>query len=133
MTAPLKIGEVARWVGLPEKTIRYYEDVGLISPPRSENGFRYFDLGDIQALTIIKGARALGFSVEESRSLLALAGNRDRSSADVKAMASAQLEKTRDKIAQLKKLENQLEILTRACHGDNQPDCPILNYISKIH
>eukprot|EP00657_Telonema_sp_P-1_P011955 TRINITY_DN783_c0_g1_i1.p1 TRINITY_DN783_c0_g1~~TRINITY_DN783_c0_g1_i1.p1 ORF type:complete len:139 (-),score=60.42 TRINITY_DN783_c0_g1_i1:92-508(-) len=79
MDALVKIGEAAEYVGLPEKTIRYYEDVGLVAPLRAENGFRQFRSSDLRALRIIKNARNLGFSVEDSRALLDLFMNQDLS------------------------------------------------------
>ncbi len=90
MDALMRIGEAAEYVGLPEKTIRYYEDIGLVSPLRAENGFRQFRSFDLQALKIVKNARHLGFSVEDSKALLDLFMNKDRSSAEVKKLASKQ-------------------------------------------
>lgn len=129
MDALMQIGQAAEWVGLPEKTIRYYEGIGLVSPLRAENGFRLFRKQDIQSLIVVKGARGLGFSIEDSRSLLTLYKNQDRTSADVKLLATKQLEETREKIAQLRSLEKKLEYLTDRCRGNEEPDCPILDFL----
>jgi len=130
MNAPIRIGEVANWVGLPEKTIRYYEDIGLVAPIRSENGYRQFRMSDIQSLKIIKGARDLGFTIEDSRTLLSLFLDANRTSSEVKALASRQLEKTQDKIKQLVKLSDLLSHLTNECQGNGHADCAILNFLA---
>ncbi len=129
MSRLLQIGQAAAWVGLAEKTIRYYEGIGLVSPPRAENGFRLFRPKDIESLIIVKSARDLGFSIEDSRSLLKLYENQGRTSAEVKSLASKQLEETRNRIVQLEALEKKLEHLTEQCEGNDEPECPILNFL----
>ena len=83
----MNIGEVARRSGLPAKTIRYYEDIGLITPMRCENGYRAFRESDVHKLGFLGRARALGFSIEDCRTLLALWEDRNRASADVRRVA----------------------------------------------
>ena len=127
------IGEAAEWVGLAKKTIRYYEEIGLVTPLRAENGYRQFRHNDIRSLQVVKRARELGFSIEDSRTLLTLYQAQDRSSAEVKAVAAKQLEISQQKIAQLKRLCRQLEHLTSQCQGNNDPDCAILDFLADIH
>ena len=129
MDALMQIGQAAQWVGLPEKTIRYYEGIGLVSPLRAENGFRLFRKEDIQSLIVVKGARNLGFSIEDSRSLLTLSKSRERTSAEVKALASKRLGETRERIVHLQSLEVKLQHLTDRCQGNEEPDCPILDFL----
>lgn len=123
----MNIGDAARLSGLPAKTIRYYEDIGLIRPLRGPNGYRAFRENDLHKLTFVARARALGFSVEDCRGLLALYEDENRSSADVREIAAAHLREIEDKIAQLGKMRQTLAHLVHACAGDNRPDCPILD------
>lgn len=122
----MNIGEVAETTGLPAKTIRYYEEIGLVTPARRENGYR--DYGDMDAhrLGFLKRARGLGFSVEECRTLLSLYDDRARASADVKAIATRHLDAIEEKIAELRSLHQTLSHLVDRCCGDDRPDCPIL-------
>lgn len=122
----MNIAEVAKAAGLPAKTIRYYEEIGLIHPKRSENGYRSFAETDLHKLAFVGRARSLGFSIVECRALLALYEDRARASADVKAMAVTHLAQIRDKITELRAMEATLADLVQACSGDHRPDCPIL-------
>ncbi|MCL4186959.1 MAG: Cu(I)-responsive transcriptional regulator [Rhodobacteraceae bacterium] len=122
----MTITEVARRSGLPAKTIRYYESIGLIRPLRRPNGYRAFRDGDIMKLGFLARARSLGFSVEDCRALLALWEDKGRASADVKALASQHLARIEAKIAELESLHATLADLVSACSGDHRPDCPIL-------
>jgi len=133
MDAHVRIGEASESVGLPEKTIRYYEDIGLVSPCRAENGFRQYSHADIQALRVIKKARDLGFSLEDSRLLLALFRDDDRASADVRAVASRKLEQVREKIAHLERLAAKLSDLTNQCQGNDDPNCAIRDFLADLH
>ena len=122
----MNIAEVAKAAGLPAKTIRYYEEIGLIHPKRSENGYRAFAETDLHKLAFVGRARSLGFSIVECRALLALYEDRARASADVKAMAVTHLAQIRAKITELRAMEATLADLAQACSGDHRPDCPIL-------
>ena len=123
----MNIGDGARQSGLPAKTIRYYESIGLIGQPqRRPSGYRDYGETDVHRLRFIARARALGFSVDEVRRLLALYDDRDRSSADVKAMVVQHLNSIARKIDDLKSMERTLQSLAANCHGDGRPDCPIL-------
>jgi Cu(I)-responsive transcriptional regulator len=123
----MNIGEVSRASGLPAKTIRYYEDIGLIRPARGANGYRDFSDRDAHMLAFLGRSRSLGFSIEECRTLLSLYQDRDRASADVKQLAREHLEDIARKIAELEALRGTLQTLVSRCHGDDRPDCPILD------
>jgi Cu(I)-responsive transcriptional regulator len=122
----MNIGEVARRAGLPAKTIRYYEDIGLVTPVRSANGYRAFRESDIHKLAFLGRARALGFTIEDCRTLLALWEDKNRASADVRRLAVGHLDRIEEKIAALQAMRDTLKDLVRTCQGDNRPDCPIL-------
>lgn len=123
----MNIAEVAARSGLPAKTIRYYEDIGLIRPGRAANGYRAFAETDLHKLAFLGRARSLGFSIEECRRLLALWEDRSRASADVKALAEAHLREIDAKIAELQAMRGTLAALVSCCAGDARPDCPILS------
>ena len=122
----MNIGEVAAQTGLPAKTIRYYEDIGLVKPLREANGYRVFRESDAHKLAFLGRARALGFSIDDCRNLLALWEDRSRASADVRAIAKEHLVEIEEKIAGLAAMRDTLAELVRECAGDNRPDCPIL-------
>lgn len=122
----MNIGEVANQTGLPAKTIRYYEDIGLVTPLREANGYRVFQQSDAHKLAFLARARALGFSIDECRDLLTLWEDQSRASADVRAIAKQHLQDIEDKIAGLVAMRDTLGDLVRECAGDNRPDCPIL-------
>lgn len=123
----MNIGEAAKKSGLPAKTIRYYEDIGLITPLRDANGYRAFRESDIHKLAFLGRARALGFTIEDCRNLLALWEDQDRASADVRAIAKDHLRQIEEKIAGLQDMQATLSDLVRDCAGDDRPDCPILS------
>ena len=126
----MNIGDASERSGLPPKTIRYYEDIDLLKPARSGNGYRDYSSEDIHRLRFLQRARSLGFSVEECRQLLSLYGDKTRESADVKAIAEAKLTEIDRKIAELMGLQKTLQHLVHHCHGDERPDCPILEELS---
>lgn len=123
----MNIGTASELSHLPVKTIRYYEEIGLIEPTRSGNGYRDFSEVDVQRLKFLQRARGLGFSIEECRDLLSLYEDRNRASADVKALTRAKIQEVDRKINELKSLKRVLETLAEACHGDDRPDCPIID------
>jgi MerR family copper efflux transcriptional regulator len=127
----MNIGEVSDRSGLPAKTIRYYEEIGLVQPRRGDNGYRAFRDSDIHILAFLGRARALGFSIEDCRTLLGLYEDETRESAQVKTVAKEHLVKIDEKIAQLKSMRGTLSHLIEACHGDHRPDCPILTDLSR--
>ncbi len=127
----MNIGDVAKRSGLPAKTIRYYEDIGLISPLRDANSYRSFRDSDLHKLTFLGHARALGFSIEDCRALLALYEDQNRASQDVKRIAGEHLERINQKISDLIEMRNTLSELVDRCHGDDRPDCPILKSMAE--
>lgn len=122
----MNISEVAARTGLPPKTIRYYEDIDLIRPARSANGYRDFNEADLHRLAFVGRARSLGFSIEDCRSLLVLYDDRERASADVRAIAAQHLRVIDERLAQMQHMRQTLADLVSACAGDARPDCPIL-------
>ncbi len=124
----MNIGNAAKMSGVPAKTIRYYEQVGLIPPAgRAANGYRDYDKKDVEVLRFIKRSRSLGFSVSEVSSLLDLWLNGGRASADVKSIATKHINAVEQKIAEMQSILGTLKNLTKCCHGDDRPDCPILD------
>lgn len=128
----MNIGEVARRSGLPAKTIRYYEDIGLVSPVRGENGYRAFREQDLHKLAFLGRSRSLGFSIEDCRGLLELYEDQSRASADVKKIARQHLDRIENKIGELTEMRRTLSHLVHECAGDNRPDCPILDDLSAL-
>lgn len=123
----MNIGHAAKATGISTKMIRYYESIGLISPAhRSEAGYRVYTDHDIHALRFINRARDLGFSVEQMRDLLALWSDRSRASADVKVLALAHAAMLEEKAQSLQAMSRTLKQLADNCHGDERPDCPII-------
>ncbi len=126
----MNIGEASRLSGLPPKTIRYYEEVGLLAPARAGNGYRDYRERDVHLLRFLQRSRSLGFSIEEARKLLALYDDGGRQSADVRAMASGRIAEIDRKIAELKSLKRALGSLAARCPGGPTSDCPILDEIA---
>ena len=128
----MNIGAVAERCGIPAKTIRYYEDIGLIRPAeRRENGYRTYSPVDARELKFIQRARSLGFSVEEVRELLDLWRDKKRPSAAVKTVATRHLGALDRKIDEFKAMRRTLADLVEHCRGDTRPDCPILDTLDE--
>ncbi|MGH6984456.1 MAG: Cu(I)-responsive transcriptional regulator [Stellaceae bacterium] len=124
----MNIGDVAAQAGVPAKTIRYYESVGLIpAAARRDNGYRSYSHTDLHTLRFIHRARELGFSVAEVEDLLALWRNKRRKSAAVKAIALGKIAEIERKITALETMKRTIKHLTAHCHGDVRPDCPIVD------
>src|SRR3546814_19428591 len=117
----MNIGDVSERSGLPAKTIRYYEDIGLVRPMRSENGYRDFASHDLHKLALLGRARSLGFSIEECRTLLSLYEDRERSSSSVKAITAKHLPRIEQKIVELQASSATLSELVPRCHVANRP------------
>lgn len=127
----MNIGTAAKRTGLPSKTIRYYEEIDLVTPDRRENGYRDYSEADVNRLAFIHRARNLGFDIESCRKLLALYSDSSRASADVKALAQRHLEEIDDKMRELQAMAATLRDLIHACHGDQRPDCPIIKELGR--
>tara|TARA_R110002049_G_scaffold117332_2_gene270459 strand:+ start:37491 stop:37883 length:393 start_codon:yes stop_codon:yes gene_type:complete len=128
----MNISDVTKRTGVPAKTIRYYEDIGLLSPKRQANGYREFRESDVHKLAFLGRARSLGFPIDSCRSLLALYEDQSRASADVKDIARTHLHEIDQKLAELKAMRDTLSDLIGACAGDHRPDCPILKDLAVL-
>ena len=127
----MNIGAAAEASGVSQRMIRHYEKIGLIpAPPRRDSGYRDYSAADMHRLRFIANARDLGFPVEEIRTLLELWSDRGRSSAEVKALAAARAEELGRKAAALEAMRATLIDLATRCHGDDRPDCPILDQLA---
>lgn len=126
----MNVGTAARRSGLPAKTIRYYEEIGLIQPARADNGYRDYSADDIHRLAFLRRARGLGFSIDDCRQLMALYRDKSRASQDVRAIARSHVTAIEEKLRELQAMRKTLQTLIGACHGDDRPDCPILDDIA---
>jgi MerR family mercuric resistance operon transcriptional regulator len=130
--AGIGIGELARRTQCNIETIRYYERIGLLPQPRRGAGrYRRYDADDVGRLKFIRRARQLGFTLDEVRTLMALAATK---SGDVRSearrLAAAQLGQVRAKIADLQAMERTLVEAIRACEAGEQPNCPLIAALS---
>ena len=126
----MTIGDAARATGLPVKTIRYYEDIGLVCALRSENGYRQFGVLELHKLRFVQRARSLGFGVEDCRALLSLYEDSERESAEVKTIARKHLAEIDAKLSELQDLRHVLAHLIDNCAGDDRPHCPIIDELA---
>jgi len=123
----MNIGEAASRCGLPVKTVRYYDDIKLIIPARTDSGYREYNSFDVHRLRFVGRARGLGFSIEDCRHLLSLYDDSERASSDVKAIVRQKLREIDLKVEELQSIRKTLQHLSRHCRGDNRPECPILD------
>lgn len=127
----LTIGEASAASGVSAKMIRYYESIGLVRPAtRTESNYRTYDGKAVETLRFVARARHLGFSMEEIGRLLALWQDRSRASADVKALALSHIAELEARISAMAAMKATLEHLADRCHGDDRPDCPIIDGIA---
>jgi len=127
----MNIGQASHASGVSQRMIRHYEKIGLIPPPpRRDSGYRDYSDADVHRPRFIANARDLGFPVEEIRTLLGLWSDHSRSSAEVKALASARANKLRRKAEALEAMRRTLVDLAERCHGDRRPDCPIIDRLA---
>ena len=125
--ALLNIGEAAESSGVSAKMIRHYEEIGLLPKPgRTQAGYRVYREADVHRLRFVRRARDLGFSMKEIETLLGLWNNRRRASSEVKRLATQHIADLDRRIAELQAMRRTLAELSRHCHGDHRPDCPIL-------
>lgn len=125
------IGETAKASGVSAKMIRHYEAIGLIGEAvRTDAGYRVYRQRDIEVLRFIHRSRELGFSLEQIRTLLALWQDKHRASKDVRDMARVHIAELDRKIADMQAMKRTLETLSTKCHGDDRPECPILDDLS---
>jgi MerR family copper efflux transcriptional regulator len=127
----MNIGEAARAAGVTAKMIRYYEGIGLIGTAhRSDVGYRKYTEADVHTLRFIKRSRDLGFSIERIRTLLALWHDKTRKSSDVKNLAHQYIAELDRDIEKLQSIRSQLQHMADHCHGDQRPDCPIIDNLA---
>lgn len=129
----MNIGEAAKASGVNAKLIRHYESIGLIPKARrSVSGYRVYAEADVHILAFVRRARSLGFSMKEIKKLVDLWRNKRRASAEVKKMALNHVHALETKIAELQSMASTLRHLAEHCHGDERPDCPILDDLASI-
>lgn len=127
----MNIGQAARAAGLSAKMIRYYESIALLPQARrSPNGYRHYAEGDVQRLSFIRQARALGFSLEKISELLSLWDNDHRASREVRLLASSHIAELEQRIEEMKTLVATLQQLVQRCPGDEGSDCAILDTLA---
>lgn len=127
----MNIGHASDASGVSQRMIRHYEKIGLApAPARRDSGYRDYSPSDVHRLRFIANARDLGFPIEEIRTLLALWSDRSRSSAEVKALASARAAELHGKVKALEAMRRTLLDLAERCHGDARPDCPIIDRLA---
>ena len=128
----ISIGRAANAANMPVKTVRYYDEISLVKPSgHSTNGYRLYDERDIRKLVFVRHARAFGFSIDTCRELLDLYENPARTSKEVKEITSQRLEEIRQKMEELQRLYDELSHLENTCHGDERPDCPIIDFLAE--
>ena len=131
VAAPVAIGAAARASGVSAKMVRHYESLGLLGAvARTDAGYRQYTPADVHTLRFIKRARDLGFSMAEIAELVSLWHDRQRASADVKRLAQAHVVELEKRIAALQDMRHTLQNLLQHCHGDERPDCPILDQLA---
>lgn len=128
----MNIGSASKASGVSQRMIRHYEQIGLIpAPPRRDSGYRDYSDADVRRLVFIANARDLGFRIEEIAKLLSLWSDKERASAEVKALALARAAELRRKAEALEAMRRSLLDLAKRCHGDQRPDCPIIEGLAE--
>jgi Cu(I)-responsive transcriptional regulator len=133
MSEAMNIGDAARHSGVSAKMIRHYEGIGLIpKAARTYSGYRTYTANDVHTLRFVRQARNLGFSIKQIERLLGLWRNQRRPSSKVKALALEHVEELDQRIAELQEMKRTLQALAAHCHGDDRPDCPILDGLAAV-
>lgn len=131
--APVNIGEAARLSGISTRMVRHYESLGLLGEVhRTDSGYRQYSAAEVHTLRFIKRSRDMGFSMEQVAELVSLWHNRRRTSATVKRIAQSHLDELEQRIAAMQGMQRTLAHLVHCCHGDQRPDCPILDDLARI-
>jgi MerR family copper efflux transcriptional regulator len=127
----INIGQAAKASGVSAKMIRHYESIGLIpAASRTEAGYRLYGERDVHTLQFVRHARDLGFSLAQIGELVGLWQDRARPSRQVRALAEAHIRELEQKAQELLAMKATLEKLVHCCHGDDRPDCPILDTLA---
>jgi MerR family copper efflux transcriptional regulator len=128
---PVNIGAVATQSGVSAKMVRHYESLGLLPRvARTDSGYRQYSEVEVHVLRFIKRSRDLGFSMAEIAELVSLWNNRRRASASVKRIAQKHSDELTLRIDEMQAMQRTLKHLIHCCHGDDRPDCPILDDLS---
>ena len=128
----MNIGQASAASGVSAKMIRHYEDIGLTrAPGRTAANYRSYSDNDVHVLRFIRHARALGFGIADIKALLGLWHNKSRSSAAVKTIARRHIDELQRKIVELQAMVRTLAHLSKHCHGDHRPECPILEELER--
>lgn len=127
----MNIGAASEASGVSQRMIRHYEKIALVPAPPRRGSYRDYSDADVHRLRFIANARDLGFPIEEIRTLLGLWSDRERSSAEVKALAQARAAELGKKAKLLEAMQRSLLQLARACHGDDRPECPIIERLAE--
>ena len=129
----MNIGKVAKITNISAKTIRYYDEIGLVTPAaHSAAGYRDYDDSDIHMLQFVNRARSLNFSIKDCRELLSLYNDKNRASGDVKMIAKTHMDEINRKITELKDMHQTLKTLMDKCQGNDRPECPILHGLAGL-
>jgi MerR family transcriptional regulator, copper efflux regulator len=129
---PVAIGDAARLSGVSAKMVRHYESLGLLPRvARTYSGYRQYSEPEVHTLRFIKRARDLGFSMEEIGELVGLWQNRRRASANVRRVAQKHADELAQRIARMQEMQRTLQHLIHCCHGDERPECPILDELAR--
>ena len=128
----MNIGKAAKLSNLTIKTVRYYANIGLVKPEQNiSSGYREYNDEDVVKLKFIGKARTFDFSINECKELLSLYEDKNRTSKEVKKITLEKISQIDSKLKDLKDLRNELSFLASNCHGDDKPNCPILDELSK--
>jgi len=128
----MNIGKASKLSELTVKAVRYYDNIGLVKPHQNIfSGYREYKEEDVLKLKFVGKARKFNFSINECRELLSLYENKSRTSKDVKKLTIEKINQIDEKLKQLQNLKDELTYLADNCHGDDRPNCPILNALSK--
>lgn len=129
----MNIGEVAELSEVNSKSIRRYEELGIIPKAgRSLAGYRQYSMNDVHVLKFVKRARELGFSMKDIKQLVGLWRNKNRPSSQVKTIAKKHVDELEKKLQEIQGMLGVLNDLMKHCHGDNRPDCPILDELEDL-
>lgn len=129
---PVNIGTAAELSGISAKMVRHYESLGLLpGVARTDSGYRQYSEPEVHTLRFIKRARDLGFSMTEIAELVALWQNRRRASASVKRIAQKHMDELAQRIEAMQAMQRTLQQLLHHCHGDERPECPILDDLAR--
>ena len=128
----MNIGKAAKLSNLTVKAVRYYANIGLVKPQQNiTTGYRDYADGEVSKLKFIGKARKFDFSIDECRELLSLYEDKNRTSKEVKKITLEKISQIDSKLRDLNGLKKELSYLANNCHGDDRPNCPILEELSK--